>query len=69
MSIVLIEAKNPVWSNAEHTAIDIECKFEHLGDEFFPFTASPFDTMDYGRQIFENASNGLYGPVTEYEGE
>ena len=58
-------AKNPRWVNAEHTMIDLEIKWETINVEL-PFTASPTDCEAHGRAIFEQASQGAFGPVAEY---
>ena len=58
-------AKNPIWSNAEHTTIDLIIKWENI-DAAYPFTASPNDCEAHGRQIFKLASEGVYGEIAEY---
>lgn len=58
-------AKNPVWVNAEHTMIDLVIKWDTVNREL-PFTASPDDVEEYGRQIFAAAKEGAFGPVAEY---
>lgn len=58
-------AKNPAWSNADHTAIDLKIKWVGINEEF-PFTAMPTDVELHGRQIFENAVAGAYGDVAPY---
>jgi hypothetical protein len=58
-------AKGPVWANAEHTMIDLTIKWDGINEEY-PFTASPTDCEAHGRAIFEQASQGAFGPVAEY---
>ena len=58
-------AKNPHWSNAEHTMIDLQIKWDGLSEEL-PFTASPTDVEAHGRAIFQSASAGQFGTVAEY---
>ena len=58
-------AKDPVWANAEHTMIDLTIKWDGSNAEY-PFTASPTDVEAHGRAIFEQASQGAFGPVAEY---
>lgn len=58
-------AKNPIWSNADHTTIDLIIKWENIDGEF-PFTASPNDCEAHGKQIFKLASEGTYGEIAEY---
>lgn len=50
-------AKNPRWVNAEHTAID--CEIEHPQYGWIPFTASPDDVEQHGREIFAQLSQGV----------
>jgi hypothetical protein len=58
-------AKDPCWVNAEHTMIDLTIKWDQIDTEL-PFTASPTDVEAHGRAIFEQASQGAFGPVAEY---
>ncbi len=58
-------AKDPVWANAEHTMIDLTIKWDGINEEY-PFTASSTDVEAHGRAIFEQASQGAFGEVTEY---
>lgn len=58
--------KNPVWSNAEKTAIDCEITLSVLGDEVLPFTATSFDPEPHGRKIFEDLVAGVYGLIADY---
>lgn len=62
----LISARNPKWSSAEKISIDIIARFEGV-DEDFPFTAAPWDDMEYGRDLFERAKNEEFGVVLEWE--
>lgn len=61
-----ITAHSPIWTNAEHTKIDLQVKFPFLPTEVL-FTADPNDVMEYGRQIFELANTGSFGTVAEYQ--
>lgn len=58
-------AKNPIWSNPNHTTIDLIIKWEDFNEEF-PFTASPNDCEQHGREIYAAAVRGDYGPIEEY---
>ncbi len=58
-------AKDPRWANAEQTLIDLIIKWDEIPEEL-PFTASPNDVVDYGRQIYAAAAEGQYGPVAAY---
>jgi hypothetical protein len=66
MSEFYTQVKNPVWANAEHTAIDCEVNFNHLPDEFVPFTAIATDVMEYSKTIFDECVAGQYGEIAEY---
>jgi len=57
----VISARDPVWMDAEHTAIDLMVTFNLLGE--VAFTASPKDPEAYGRQVFKDAKAGRYGKV------
>ncbi len=59
----LLEVKNPVWSNAEHTMVDVEATFDTIGTVLF--TAHPTDG-DFGPIIYEAAIAGDYGPIREH---
>lgn len=62
-----IDVKNPVWANAQQTLINCEVNFNHLPEEFVPFTADPNDTGNQSsKQIFDDCKAGVYGPVGEY---
>jgi hypothetical protein len=58
-------AKDPVWANAEHTAIDLTIKWDGI-DEELPFTASQIDPEPHGKAIFEAAAKGDFGKIGDY---
>lgn len=66
MQSTLTSVSNPVWSNAEHTAIDCEITTSQFGDEVLSFTASPNDVESHGRAIFADIVAGKYGSIAEY---
>lgn len=68
MEIQIMEMKNPKYSNAENTTVDVEVKFSHMPEEFVWFTASPNDTTSYGPEIYQRAINGDFGLVQAYQG-
>lgn len=49
--------KNSRWANVERTAID--CEIEHPQYGWIPFTASPNDVEQHGREIFAQLSQGV----------
>ena len=53
----LLGAKNPVWGDADKTFIILDCKFSHYAnigmtenDGYYPFTATPNDDEEHGKQ-------------------
>src|SRR5699024_10844066 len=59
-----INARNPVYSAPNHTAIDVE--YEHPEYGWIPFTATPDDVEELGQQIYAAAKRGDSGPVAPY---
>lgn len=62
----IISARSPIWANGEHTKIDLMIRFEELPNEEHPFTASPIDCEAHGRDIFNRAQAGEFGPIQDY---
>ena len=58
-------AKDPRWVNAEQSLIDLIIKWAEYPEEL-PFTASPTDVEEYGREIYAAAAAGQFGVVAEY---
>ena len=49
----LIDARNPVWANAQQNFITVEAKWEHLESEgYLSFGASPNDPEAHGRDLY-----------------
>ncbi|EBS4105229.1 DUF4376 domain-containing protein [Salmonella enterica subsp. enterica] len=59
----IITAKNGVYT--ENGCINCLVHFSD-GDDFEPFTASPDDTEEHGRQLFADLKAGKYGPVQPF---
>lgn len=59
------DVTNPVYANAAGTAINVMVFFDHL-KEVVQFTASRDDVEEHGREIFDLASAGEFGPVGDY---
>ncbi|EHY0364311.1 DUF4376 domain-containing protein [Salmonella enterica] len=59
----IISARNGVYT--ENGNINSEVHFEGFND-FIPFTASPDDTEEHGRQLFADLKAGKYGPVAPF---
>jgi hypothetical protein len=60
----MMNAQNPQWANAAQTLID--CEIEHPIFGVIPFTASPDDVEEHGREIFARAFAGEFGTVADY---
>jgi hypothetical protein len=63
--LTLKSATNPIYVNAEQTAINLEVVFEEI-EGVLPFTATSYDDMDYGRDIYYRARNGEFGEIAPY---
>ncbi|EDF1527682.1 DUF4376 domain-containing protein [Salmonella enterica subsp. enterica serovar Enteritidis] len=59
----IISARNGVY--IENGNIDCEVHFEGF-DDFMPFTSSPDDTEEHGRQLYADLKAGKYGPVIPF---
>lgn len=59
-----MQAKNPRYSNAEKTLIDIEIEHPKFG--WIPFSASPNDSLELGRDLFYRATSGEFGDIEPY---
>ena len=57
-----MQVKNPQYN----TLNTIDCEIEHPQFGWIPFTASPDDTEQTGRDIYAQAVAGDYGPVAPY---
>src|SRR5699024_8431351 len=61
-----INARNPVYMNADGTMIDVE--YEHPEYGWIPFTATADDIEQLGRDIYAAAMAGAYGEIAPYVG-
>ncbi|EEG6606436.1 DUF4376 domain-containing protein [Salmonella enterica] len=59
----IIAAKDNAYT--ENGLINCLVRFEGFTD-FIPFTASPDDTEEHGRQLYADLKAGKYGPVTPF---
>lgn len=57
---------NPVWADAEHSAINVMIDTDSVQTPTIPFTASPDDNTDYGPQIYQSAVDGVFGEIAEF---
>jgi len=58
-------AKNPVWNSENGQEIFLVIKFEEFAEEL-PFTATSFDSMPYGVELYHRAKAGEFGPIDPY---
>ena len=58
-------ANDPAYANEEGSAINLMVKFVEMTD-ILPFTATPNDSEEYGRQLYADAVTGKYGAVGPY---
>ncbi len=63
----LAYGRNPVWANKEKTAINLFVSFHELKGEL-PFTATSYDDLPHGREIFNRAAAEEFGPIGDYVG-
>jgi len=61
-----MEARNPQYSKADNSTIDVEVN--HPTHGWIPFTADPNDTEAHGREIHAKALAGEYGVIAAYVG-
>lgn len=64
--MTILSATNAQWANASNTAIDLDVVFSHLPQETVRFTATPNDSVAYGRELYESATAGAYGAIADY---
>lgn len=59
--------RNPIWSNYQHTMLDMEVDFDELDEDFVPFTAvESGDPEPHTAILWANAIAGLYGPIADF---
>lgn len=66
MFLKYTNVKNPRWANPEKTDVIVDVNFEHLKEEFVPFSASPNDLTLHGPKIYEDALAGVFGPIADF---
>lgn len=59
-----MDARNPVWVNAENTVINLE--WLHPAHGWIPFSAIPDDVEEHGRALFQLAVAGAFGPIKPF---
>jgi hypothetical protein len=63
--MIYTDVKNPKWSDQQNTIIDCEVFFTQF-NSYLPFTASPNDPAEHGRDIYARAVAGEFGIVAEW---
>jgi hypothetical protein len=63
--LTIISARNPVYSNADGTGINLFVTFKELEGEHH-FHAVPNDIYQHTTDLYNNAKAGLYGPIGAY---
>jgi len=65
MARTIKSATSPTWANAEQSLIDLLVQFDEI-PEPIPYTASANDSVKHGRDLYEQAAAGAFGPVAPY---
>lgn len=65
MKFDILSVREPVWANAQHTAINCRLRTSVFSGEL-PFTASPNDVEEHGREIFSRCIIGEFGEIQPY---
>jgi hypothetical protein len=63
--LTLEYAKTPVYGNMEGTSIVLNVKWQEFNKEM-PFTATSYDTMAHGVDLYNRAKAGEFGEVSPY---
>jgi hypothetical protein len=63
MTITWTKVTNPRWADSDHTMINLDVNFTHLPEETVTFTAMENDGEVHGQTLYNNAINGVYGPI------
>jgi len=76
MNRKVLNVKDPVWGNPDHTCVHCTVQFEITEDMHpriqeilsspVPFTADPRDPEVHGRKLFGELKAGKWGTVAEY---
>ena len=63
--LTIESATSPVYMNADGTSIDLQVKFAEF-DEVLGFTATSYDTVPHGVELYNRAVAGEFGPIADY---
>jgi hypothetical protein len=64
--LTIESASNPIWNDAQQETIHLDVKFVEF-NEIMPFTATSYDEMPYGVELFNRAKAGEFGEIKPYE--
>ena len=65
MKLNFTNARTPKWANESNTLIDLVVRFSEINEDL-PFTASPNDVEEHGRDLFARATAGEFGAIASY---
>lgn len=58
-------AKTPIWNDDSGQAIHLTVKWEEFNEEH-PFTATSYDSMPYGVDLYNRAKSGEFGEIAPF---
>ena len=58
-------AKDPIWNSEDGQQIYLTVKWEEFNEEH-PFTATSFDPMPHGVDLYNRAKAGEFGEIAPY---
>lgn len=66
--ITVLGASAPAWGNNDKTIINLKVRLSTFPDQDLPFTATPDDQSEHGRELFSRAKFGEFGAIAPYVG-
>lgn len=66
--ITILGASAPTWASEDKTSINLMVRLSPMPDQAMPFTATPDDPAEHGRELFTRAKFGEYGEIGPYAG-
>lgn len=64
--ITIQQIRNAYYKDAENTLIDVEILVSGTLD-FIPFTVDKYDGEAFGRELFQDLKDGVWGEVVPYQ--
>ena len=58
-------AKDPIWNSDDGQQIHLTVKWEEFNEEH-PFTATSYDSMPHGVDLYNRAKAGEFGEILPY---